>query len=257
MRERVHARCCGDLAGKAKRQFCIQNRTIGHQIAAYDALFGMQAFQAEHRHVRDFAAGSCRRGDENLRQPGAGHLLDAKVILGLAAIGRDHRCALGGIDRAAPAQPDNQVDALARDETRAGVDTLDARVGFDIAPDPDIGTGKQRYDAIRNARLEQAGVGHDQHARAAEPRDFLRQCADRTAALDQPIDIVKDEILLHMHLRLFIGTCGYSLAPAVTHWHLRLFIDFPRPEQQACRAPGQSVNQSISQSVNQSISQSV
>ena len=143
MSQCVHSRRSSDPARQVDCQFRIQQRAISHQISADNALFGAQLLQAEHGDVRDFAAGARGGRDKDLGQSGFRHLFDTQVILGLAAVGGDDRSALSGIDGATATQPDDQVDALAGDEPRTSVDAFDTRIGFDIAPDLDVGTGEQ------------------------------------------------------------------------------------------------------------------
>ena len=81
-----------------------------------------------------------------------------------------------------------------------------------MAPDLDVGSGEQRYDTIRNAGLEQTRVGHDQHPRATKSGDFLRQRVDRAATLNQAIDIVENETLLHTHLPLLDSKVDSSIS---------------------------------------------
>src|SRR5207302_5954197 len=130
MGQRVHAGAGGDAGGQVYTELRVDQGDPGGDVRrAADVEFHFAVGVGDHGPERDLAPGSGGGGDRDQRRDArVDRILPPLVLPDAAAVYRDHADALGGVDRAAAADGDQAVAALALVIAGAGVHQGDARI---------------------------------------------------------------------------------------------------------------------------------
>ncbi len=189
VRQAVEAGIGGESPGHGEGELVIDDRRRGAAGEPHDQHLLVALAIGDDREARHFRAGAGRRRNGNQGQAGLGDGIRHLVVAHAAAIGRQHRHGLGGVDGAAAAQRDEAVERAGPQRRDPGLDHLGGGIWHGVREDlpGDAGGIEPVRDLRQQARTFHEAVCDDERPARAERGQRRRYLGNGAAAdIEQP-----------------------------------------------------------------------